>query len=76
MKIRFAVKATIVAAAGVLSACATDRPSQDARRDYERSVADYDNCVAANQMSACEEERRIMKGNKRALSSKENRLTR
>lgn len=76
MKIRFAVKATIVAAASVLSACATDRPGQDARRDYKRSVADFENCLAANQMSTCEEERRIMKANKRALSSMEKRLSR
>lgn len=76
MKIRFAVKATIVAAASVLSACATDRPGQDARRDYKRSVADFENCLAANQMSTCEEEQRIMKANKRALSSMEKRLSR
>ena len=76
MKIRFAVKATIVAAASVLSACATDRPGQDARRDYERSVADFENCLAANQMSTCEAERRIMKANKRALSATVQRLSR
>jgi hypothetical protein len=73
MKIRFAVRAMIVAGAGMLSACATDRPGEDARRDYERSVADYENCVAANQMSTCEGERRIMKANKRALSAIEKR---
>jgi hypothetical protein len=49
------------------------RAGEDARRDYERSVADYENCVAANQMSTCEGERRIMKANKRALSAIEKR---
>jgi len=61
--------AAIVVGAGVLSACATERPGQDARRDYERSVADYENCLAADQMSTCEAERRIMKANKRMLST-------
>ncbi len=37
---------------------------------------DYENCLAANQMSTCEEERRIMNANKRALSSMEKRLSR
>jgi hypothetical protein len=69
MRIRFVVAAAIVAGAGVLSACATDRSDQDARHNYERSVADYENCVAANQMSTCEGERRIMQANKRALSA-------
>jgi hypothetical protein len=76
MRIRFAVTAAIVAGAGVLSACAIGRSDQDARRDYERSVADYENCLAANQMSACEAERRIMKANKRALSATVQRLSR
>ena len=76
MKIRFAVRAAIIAAAGMLSACATDRPGEDARREYERSVADYENCLAANQMSTCEGERRIMKTNKRALSAIEKRMSR
>jgi hypothetical protein len=67
--IHFAVTAVIVAGAGLLSACATERSVQDARRDYERSVADYENCLAANQMSTCEGERRIMKANKRVLSA-------
>ena len=60
----------------MLSACATDRPGEDARREYERSVADYENCLAANQMSTCEGERRIMKTNKRALSAIEKRMSR
>ncbi|MGB6419963.1 MAG: hypothetical protein WBF50_25580 [Pseudolabrys sp.] len=68
MRIRFAVMA-IMAGAGVLSACVTQRPEQDARRDYERSVADYENCLAANQMSTCEGERRIMNANKKVLSA-------
>ena len=76
MRIRFAVTAAIVACAGVLSACATERWDQDARRDYERSVADYENCLAANQMSTCEGERRIMKANKRALSATARRPSR
>jgi hypothetical protein len=57
-----------VAGAGLLSACATEKLHEDARRDYERSVEDYQNCVAANQMSTCEGERRIMEANKRVLS--------
>ena len=69
MRIRFVVAAAIVAGAGVLSACATDRSDQDARHNYERSVADYENCLAANQMSTCEGERRIMQANKRVLSA-------
>lgn len=76
MRIRFAVTAAIIAGAGVLSACTTNRPEQDARRDYERSVADYENCVAANQMSTCERERRIMKADKRVLSATMQRLSR
>jgi hypothetical protein len=76
MRIRFAVTAAIVAGAGVLSACATERSNQDARRDYERSVADYENCLAANQMSSCEAERRIMKANERLLSATKQRLGR
>jgi hypothetical protein len=69
MRIRFAVTAAIVAGAAVLSACATERSEQEARRDYERSVADYENCLAANQMSTCERERRVMKANKKVLSA-------
>ncbi len=76
MNIRSAVRVAIIAAAGMLSACATDRPGEDARREYERSVADYENCLAANQMSTCEGERRIMKANKRALSAIEKRMSR
>jgi hypothetical protein len=75
MRIRFAVTAAIVVACG-LSACAIGRSDHDARRDYERSVADYENCLAANQMSACEAERRIMKASKRALSATVQRLGR
>jgi hypothetical protein len=75
VRIRFAVTAAIVAGAGVLSACTTERPDQDARREYERSVAEYENCVAANQMSTCEAERRIMKANKRVLSATLQRLS-
>jgi hypothetical protein len=76
MRIRFAVTVAIVAGAAVLSACATERPDQNARRDYERSVADYENCLAANQMSTCERERRIMKTNKKVLSATVQRLGR
>jgi hypothetical protein len=77
MRIRFAVTVAIVAGAGVvLCACATERSDQDARRDYERSVADYENCLAANQMSTCEGERRIMAANKKALSATVRRLGR
>jgi hypothetical protein len=66
MKSRFAVTAVIVAGAGVLSACAAEK-TDTARLEYDRSVADYQNCIAANQMSTCEAERRIMDANKRAL---------
>ena len=66
MKSHFAVTAVIVAGAGVLSACATEK-TDTARLEYDRSVADYQNCIAANQMSTCEAERRIMDANKRAL---------
>jgi hypothetical protein len=69
MRIRLVVAAAIVAGASMLSACATDRSDQDARHNYERSIADYENCLAANQMSTCEAERRIMKANKRVLSA-------
>ena len=62
--------------AGLLSACATKRSDQDARREYEGSVADYENCLAANQMNTCEAERRIMKANKRVLSVTVQRLSR
>jgi hypothetical protein len=69
MRIRFALTVAIVTGTAVLSACATKRSEQDARRDYEQSVADYENCLAANQMSTCEGERRIMKANKKVLSA-------
>jgi hypothetical protein len=69
MRIRFAVTVAIVGGGALLSACATERSKQEARRDYEQSVADYENCLAANQMSACEGERRAMKANKKALST-------
>ena len=68
MRICISVTAAIVAGAALLSACTTNTSKEDARRDYERSVEDYENCVAANQMSTCEKERRIMRANKRALS--------
>ena len=61
MKSRFTVAAVVVAGAGVLSACATEK-SDTGRREYDRSVADYENCIAANQMSTCEAERRIHGG--------------
>jgi hypothetical protein len=69
MRLCISMTAAIVAGAGLLSACTTNTAQEDARREYERSVADYENCVAANQMSTCERERRIMKANKRALSA-------
>ena len=69
MRICISVTAAIVAGAALLSACTTNTSKEDARRDYERSVEDYENCVAANQMSTCEKERRIMRANKRALSA-------
>ena len=69
MRIHFAVTVAIVAGAALLSACATERSDQNARRDYKRSVADYENCLAANQMSTCEGERRIMNANKKVLSA-------
>ena len=76
MRIPLGVRAAIVASACVLSACATERSEQTARRDYERSVADFENCLAANRMSTCERERRAMKANKRALSAKGQGLSR
>ena len=66
MKNRFTVTAAIVAGAGMLSACATEK-TDIARREYDRSVADYENCIAANQMSTCEAERRIVQANKKVL---------
>ena len=66
MKSRFSITFTIIAGAGLLSACATDKVDT-ARLEYERSIADYENCIAANQMSTCEAERRIMDGNKKVL---------
>ena len=66
MKSRFTVTAAIMASAGVLSACATEK-TDIARREYDRSVADYQNCIAANQMSTCEAERRIMEANNKVL---------
>ena len=66
MKSRFTVTAAIVAGAGVLTACATEK-SDTSRREDDRSVADYQNCIAADQMSTCEAERRIMEANKKVL---------
>lgn len=54
MRLRISMTAAIVAGAGLLSACTTNTRQEDARLEYERSVADYENCVAANQMSTCE----------------------
>jgi len=68
MRICISVTAAIVAGAALLS-CTTNMLHEDARLEYERSVADYENCVAANQMSTCEKERSIMRANKRALSA-------
>ena len=59
MKSRFTVTAAIVAGAGVLSACATEK-TDIARREYDRSVADYENCIAANQMSTCEANKKVL----------------
>ena len=58
-----------MAGAGVLSACATEKTdtARLARLEYDLSVADYQNCIAANQMSTCEAERRIIEANKRVL---------
>ena len=69
MRICISVTVAIAAGAALLSACTTNTSKEDTRRDYERSVEDYENCVAANQMSTCEKERRIMRANKRALSA-------
>ena len=69
MRIHISVTAAIVAGTALLSACTTNTRGEDARREYERSVEDYENCVAANQMSTCEKERRIMRANKIALSA-------
>jgi hypothetical protein len=69
MRIHISVTVAILAGAALLSACTTNTRQEDARREYERSVEDYENCVAANQMSTCEKERRIMRANKRALSA-------
>jgi hypothetical protein len=69
MRIHISVTVAILAGAALLSACTTNTRQEDARREYERSVEDYENCVAANQMSTCEKERRIMRANKRALST-------
>jgi hypothetical protein len=65
---RFTVTAAVVAGAGLLSACATEK-GDTARREYDRSVADYQNCIAANQMSTCEAERRIMEANRKGCSA-------
>jgi hypothetical protein len=69
MRIHFALTVAMAAGAAMLSACATERSDQVARRDYERAVADYENCLASNQMSTCEGERRIMMANKKVLSA-------
>jgi hypothetical protein len=66
MKSRFSITIALLAVAGVLSACTTEKVDT-ARLEYERSIADYENCIAANQMSTCEAERRIMEANKRVL---------
>ena len=44
-----------------------EEKTDTARLEYDRSVADYQNCIAANQMSTCEAERRIIQANKRVL---------
>jgi hypothetical protein len=41
MRLCISMTAAIVAGAGLLSACTTNTAQEDARREYERSVADY-----------------------------------
>ena len=42
---------------------------EKARRQYEQSVADYRECLAANPANACDGQRRIMEANQRAHSA-------
>jgi hypothetical protein len=47
----------------------SDTATQEkARRQYEQSVADYRECLAANPPSACDGQRQIMEADERVLS--------
>ena len=41
---------------------------EKARRQYEQSVADYRECLAANPANACDGQHQIMEADERALS--------
>jgi hypothetical protein len=41
---------------------------EKARRQYEQSVADYRECLAANPANACDGQRQIVEANERVLS--------
>jgi hypothetical protein len=84
MRTHLLVGAILVVASG-LSACAdkermgsASSPSEEAaynagaaRREYDRSVAEYRSCLATNasNASACDGQRRIMEANESALSA-------
>ena len=56
--------------AGILSACASSPLSErDARLNYEKSVANYRNCLAANPSNedACEAQRLTMESDEQAF---------
>jgi hypothetical protein len=50
---------------------AADNAQQDARLQYDKSVAEYRNCLSANPTNAggCDGQRRIMEANERVLSA-------
>ena len=81
MKILLPVVATLLFAS-VLCACSgierrfsdivldPDTATQEkARRQYEQSVADYRECLAANPANACDGQRQIMEADERVLSA-------
>lgn len=63
----------IFAAACLLSGCAGSpiAAERDARVNYEKSVADYRNCLAANpsNVKACEAQRLTMETDERAFNN-------
>jgi hypothetical protein len=83
--VRLSLKVTrVVACAGVLAACSSAAPQQSAsiiagifdsklaaQQNYERALADYQNCYAANPKNAdaCEHQRQVMEADVKLLTA-------
>jgi len=66
----FLVVSALLVGASILSACANSPISErDARLNYDKSVANYRNCLAANPSNenACEAQRLTMESDEQAF---------